>query len=47
MQSENKIRNRDLLMEILRNPKENLYSLACMSLSGACAVGVFLLNFVR
>lgn len=47
MQNANKIRNRDLFMEVLRNPKENLQAATCMILSGACAVGVFLLGFVR
>jgi hypothetical protein len=47
MQNANKIRNRDLLLEILRNPKDNLQAVTCMLLSGACGVGVFLLNFVR
>jgi hypothetical protein len=47
MQNANKIRNRDLFLEILRNPKENLQAATCMALSGACALGVFLLNFIR
>lgn len=47
MQKANKIRNRELFLEILRNPKENAQAFACMVLSGACTVGVVLLNFIR
>jgi len=47
MQKTSKIRDRDLFMEVLRNPKENLQAATCMLLSGACTLGVILLNFFR
>ncbi len=47
MKNEIRIRNRDLFMSVLRNPKDHVQAFAYLAMSGVCVAGTVLLNFIR
>lgn len=47
MQSANKMRERDILSDVLRNPKRHAQAILCLGISGVCIGSAIVLSLIR
>lgn len=41
------MRERDILSDLLRNPKRHAQAILCLGISGVCLGGAFILSLIR